>query len=324
MNPPGQARGRPRRAPPGPGAAAAAGGDGCRGGGGDSGGSGDSGDSGDSGGDGGGDVGGGRSGGVGGGRGREGRATTIASRIGDFPEWHRGRPCYAVWAIALDDAAIQARLDGLRRALHGLLLPGGARQPHVTLQVCGFPAALPARPDDFGPQQLQAQLDALAGAAAFELHIGGAFSFVSAACLSVRDPAGSLARLRAAVEQAAPCSDATPSVPHVTAGLYAGAWPLREVRARLQPLRRAPPLRLQVEALEWMSYDSRHVAGPLRPLLRVDLAGGCVRVVDPDGLRAAFAAPAVDAGAARGARADVAPCAADVQPAAAIASRSRR
>lgn len=316
MNPPAGPRGRPRRAPPGPGVAAAAGGDGCRG------------DSGDSGGDGGGDVGGGRSGGggagAGGGRGRGGRATTIASRIGDFPEWHRGRPCYAVWAIALDDAAIQARLDGLRRALHGLLLPGGARQPHVTLQVCGFPAALPARPDDFGPQQLQAQLDALAGAAAFELHIGGAFSFVSAACLSVRDPAGSLARLRAAWQQAAPCSDATPYVPHVTAGLYAGAWPLREVRARLQPLRRAPPLRLQVEALDWMSYDSRHVAGPLRPLLRVELAGGRVRVVDPDGLRAAFAAPAVDAGAARGARADVAPCAADVQPAAAIAARSRR
>ena len=58
---------------------------------------------------------------------------TLPSEQRDFVEWHRGRPHYAVWAVALDDAAIDARLDQLRAALQPLLLPDYRRQPHITL-----------------------------------------------------------------------------------------------------------------------------------------------------------------------------------------------
>ena len=217
---------------------------------------------------------------------------TIPSEQRDFPDWHQGRPVFAVWAIAVEDAAVVTRLRDLREALGGLLLPGCERQPHVTLQICGFPAAMATRHDDFTMAHLSAHVDALAAERPepFNLSIGDAFSFASAACLAVHDDAGTLLRCRAAWQRAAPGSDCTPYVPHVTAGLYANAWPLMQVQNRLlsmQSLRRLP---LRVRCLDWMAYDSRRIGGPLHTLLRVDLASGEVQVPDATRLRTAFAA----------------------------------
>lgn len=198
---------------------------------------------------------------------------TLPSAKRDFVEWHRGRPHYAVWAVALDDAAIDARLAQLRDALQPLLLPGYLRQPHVTLQLCGFVVDSPRQPDDFGPLHLQAHAEALARLrlAPFELRIGGAFSFASAACLAVHDPSSSLPRLRAALSRAAASGDATPYVPHVTAGLYRGTWPMPEVQQRLRALQSLPPIAVPVTQLAWMRYDSAVVGGPLHTLRAFDL-----------------------------------------------------
>ncbi len=210
----------------------------------------------------------------------------------DFREWHRGRRQFSVWAIRLETAgtAIDQRLGQVRAALQPLLLPGYARQPHITLHICGFPAPALQRADDFDRQQLQAQIDAVAGLrlAPLTLHIGGAFSFASAACLAVQDDHQALQRLRRVWQQAAPGADATPYVPHVTAGLYGGAWPLAAVQARLAPLVTLPTIRVQVQALDWMVYDSRHIAGPLCTLLRLDLATGQAQVPDAAALDTAF------------------------------------
>lgn len=201
---------------------------------------------------------------------------TLPSEQRDFAEWHRGRPHYAVWTVALDDPAIDARLDQLRAALQPLLLPGYQRQPHITLQLCGFAVDLPHEPGDFGPQQMQDHADALARLRLppFELHIGGAFSFASAACLAVQDPSSSLPRLRAALSQAAASDDATPYVPHVTAGLYCGAWPVHEILQRLHALQSLPEIAVPVTQLDWMHYDTAVVGGPLRTLQRFSLRAG--------------------------------------------------
>jgi 2'-5' RNA ligase len=201
---------------------------------------------------------------------------TLPSEQRDFVAWHRGRPHYALWAVALDDAAIDARLEQLCRALQPLLLPGYRRRAHVTLQLCGFAVDAPAAAGDFGPRQLQAQLDALARLRLppFELRIGGAFSFAAAACLAVQDPSGSLARLRAALAAAAADDDATPYRPHVTAGLYGGAWPVHEIRQRLRALQSLPDIAVPVTQLDWMHYDTAVVGGPLRTLRRVELPPG--------------------------------------------------
>jgi len=215
---------------------------------------------------------------------------TLASAQRDFPEWHRGRPCFAVWAIAINNRAVDQRLALVRQALQPLLLPGDQRQAHITLHVCGFPVAAPAHADDFGAAQLQAQVDALARAAVrgFALRVGGAFSFASAACLAVHDDGAALPRLRLACQQAAPSHDATPYVPHVTAGLYGGAWPMRDVQARLQALATLPCIHLPVTSLDWMVYDSGRIGGALRSLLRVDLATGQAQITNRAAFDAAF------------------------------------
>ena len=205
---------------------------------------------------------------------------TLPSEQRDFVEWHRGRPHYAVWAVALHDPAIDARLEQLRAALQPLLLPGYRRQPHITLQLCGFAVEQPRQADDFGPQQLQAHADALVRLRLppFELQVGGAFSFASAACLAVHDASDSLTRLRTALSRAVAPGDAPPSVPHLTAGLYRGAWPMHEVQQRLRALQSLPPIAVPVTRLAWMRYDTAVVGGRLRTLSYFDLGSGGLRV----------------------------------------------
>ncbi len=208
---------------------------------------------------------------------------TLPSEQRDFVAWHRGRPHYAVWALALCGAAIDARLERVRRALQPWLLPGYARQPHITLQLCGFVTDAARDAGEFGAAQLQAHAAALTRLKLppFELHIGDAFSFASAACLAVDDPSQSLQRLRHALQQAAPHRDATPYVPHVTAGLYSGRWPLREVAQRLHVLTGLPPIRVEVRSLAWMCYETRHIGGPLRTLRVFDLRRASLDEVAP-------------------------------------------
>ena len=75
---------------------------------------------------------------------------TLRNERRDFPEWHRGRPHYLLWAIDTDLAAVRARVVAAQRALDGLLLDGYRRQPHITLALCGFPAR-GAEPDPAKP-----------------------------------------------------------------------------------------------------------------------------------------------------------------------------
>ena len=111
---------------------------------------------------------------------------TLRNERRDFPEWHRGRPHYLLWAIDTDLAAVRARVVAAQRALDGLLLDGYRRQPHITLALCGFPAhgAAPAA-DEFDLAWLQARVAALEAAriAPFTLALGGLESFSSAPLL---------------------------------------------------------------------------------------------------------------------------------------------
>lgn len=69
-------------------------------------------------------------------------ALTIASEHRDFADWHRGRRQYALWAI---DMRFDGAIVAMRKHLAAYLLPGYARQAHITLSVCGFPGTTPAR-----------------------------------------------------------------------------------------------------------------------------------------------------------------------------------
>jgi len=207
----------------------------------------------------------------------------------DFSEWHRGRERYALWAIVPDEALLAKRLAEAEASLAGLLLPVYRRQPHITLHVCGFPANCRRYDDDFLPDQLQAQLAALALVAVspFVLEVGGLGSFATAPYLTVDDPTGALAPLRSALAVAGGEWRESAYVPHITVGLYAGAYPVARV-ARGRSQLAADPVSLPMSRIALMTYDSRVVGGPLQTVAEFDLADKLLR---PESSSSLFVAP---------------------------------
>lgn len=204
---------------------------------------------------------------------------TLRNERRDFHAWHRGRPHYLLWALDVDAPPLRARVTAAQRALDGLLLEDYRRQPHITLALCGFPAVARApAADEFDAGLIVRQLAALQAAApaAFELAVGGLESFSSAPFLCVHDPSGALASLRRCLQVGD--DDAHGGyVPHVTVGLYAGAWPTAELAERFRALADAPRLACRIDRLSLMGYDAADIGGSLFTLADYDLAARRLR-----------------------------------------------
>lgn len=185
----------------------------------------------------------------------------------DFPEWHRGRPRYALWALDVDVTSVRAAVAGAARHLDGYLLDNYRRQPHITLALCGFPTGSPEHPDDFGPAALGAQLAALQAQAPapFAVEIGQLASFSSAPFLAARDVDGGIHALRRALTGEQP-EPGGPYTPHVTVGLYGGAWPTARVQAQLDGFDGQAAIHCPIERLSLMSYAAPEIGGPLETL----------------------------------------------------------
>ncbi len=198
---------------------------------------------------------------------------TLQNQRRDFPEWHLGRPRYALWALDVATPPVDRAVARAARHLDGLLLDGYARQPHITLALGGFPSPAPTHPDDYGPAAFDTQVAALRALAAapFEIDIGGMASFTSAPFLTVGDDEGGIRRLHQALGGMHPGG---PYTPHVTVGLYGGEWPTTEVLARLDSLTDAPPVRCRIERVSLMSYAAAEIGGPLAILADFHLADG--------------------------------------------------
>lgn len=196
----------------------------------------------------------------------------------DFVEWHRGRPCFVLWALDLDLPEVRARQQAAADQLGALLLEPYRRQPHLTLGLCGFPSAAPAAADEFGPVRLAAQLDALRTLRPppFDVEIGALESFASAPFLTTEAACGSLDRLHACLAGGPMDPPAHAYVPHLTVGLYAGAWPTVEIDRRLDTYA-ASPLRLRIERLSLLGYAAAEVGGPLTRLADYELSDGRFR-----------------------------------------------
>jgi hypothetical protein len=123
------------------------------------------------------------------------------------------------------------------------------RQPHITLQLCSFPAVAPCHADDYPGSALQRQITALqtANLASLTLEIGDPASFASAAYLAVDDGEGGIRAARNALTGAASADDGFSYTPHVTCGLYRGEFHLPTLLQTMSACRPAAPLRLQVD-----------------------------------------------------------------------------
>lgn len=197
---------------------------------------------------------------------------TLRNEQRDFPEWHLGRPHYALWALDVDVPALRQRVAAAERHLSGLLLADYSRQPHVTLSLCGFPSACPQHTDDFGAAALAAQLAALRRAQPrpFDIEVGALASFASVPYLAVQDAGGQIAALRECLAGGSLNDSCGTYTPHVTVGLYADAWPMSEVQARLASFAGREALHLRISGISLLSYASAHIGGALACRARYD------------------------------------------------------
>lgn len=189
---------------------------------------------------------------------------TIPAEIRDFAEWHHGRETYAVWILRMEEALILDKFKSAREHLDGYLLELYRRQPHITLFVCGFLVDTLQYNDDFTQTQLQAQIDTLEQTRIqpFEIEIGGLGSFASAPFLEVYDSDNGIARLREILSRGGREFRTTTYSPHLTVGLYAGAFDSREVSRRLAEFP-IDTIRCKVEAVTLATYRAQEIAGLL-------------------------------------------------------------
>ena len=203
-------------------------------------------------------------------------ANTMASERRDFVEWHRGRSPYVFWALDVDTPALRHQLSRAERHLSGLLLDDYRRQPHVTLDLCGFPAASPGDADEFTNAWLNERVQSLhaAGLAEFDIEIGGLSSFISAPYLDVRGADANLTTIRQCLADNTGNRLLGNYVPHCTVGLYAAAWPAGAVVERLLAFPGREAMHFAVKRISLMSYHPSEIAGPLRLLGDFWLASG--------------------------------------------------
>ncbi len=189
---------------------------------------------------------------------------TLPAATGDHAEWHRGRSTYCLWHIGLDEAAVRDRVAAAQEHLAPYLLRPYLRQPHITLFVCGFPNNGSRYDDDYSNEQFDLHAAALRHAEIppFSIELGRLNSFASAPYLEVRDPDKGIERVRTTL--AGPMAEVgrTAYTPHLTVGLYGGAFPSAVVMERISSFLEAP-LVVSVDRITFASYEARALAGTL-------------------------------------------------------------
>ncbi|HXY53643.1 MAG TPA: 2'-5' RNA ligase family protein [Nitrospirota bacterium] len=198
---------------------------------------------------------------------------TITSSPGDFSKWHRGRKEFSIWMIELEHDEVHRKIWAARNHLSGLLLSPYERQPHITLVVCGFLVNERRWYDDYDKSQFDAHCRQLKESKLkpFSIEIHGLDSFASAPFFHVRDCQGGIEQIKALLSTTAIDIDDDRYSPHVTVGLYSGAFDSRIVLERIKAFA-DEPIRLSVDRITFAAYDASDIRGPLVYKHRVELS----------------------------------------------------
>ena len=176
--------------------------------------------------------------------------------------------------IKLEQDTVLRKVETARKHLTGLLLTPYERQPHITLFVCGFLADERRFDDDYARHQLDAHYRLIEDSKIppFSIEIGGLNSFASAPFLHVFDSENGIERLRTLLSTTTAEIERDRFTPHVTVGLYAGAFESRLVLDRIRSFV-DEPIELSVDRIIFAAYDSSDICGPLVYKHHVVLAG---------------------------------------------------
>ena len=201
-------------------------------------------------------------------------ANTTKNIDRDFHEWHQGRPRYAIWAIDVDTPEVRQQLQAAEQQLTGLLLENYARQPHITLSVCGFLSDKAEQADDFGVNHFEDQIANLSQLklTPFEIEIGTLASFSSAPFFHIKDDSNNIASLNKCLNLGMPHNRHDQYIPHITVGLYADASSSTSVSIKLDSFPAANALRCKVNRISLMCYNSAEIGGALHTIADFDFA----------------------------------------------------
>lgn len=190
---------------------------------------------------------------------------TLATENRDYGFWHRGRKRFAAWGIDIRNPAVEFRFDKARACMAEFLFEPYLRQPHITLLVCGFLRKTEEFIDDYGSEKLRSHIQDLhqAQIKPFEINIGGLNSFAAAPFLEVIDIEGGLERIRKILGASDYETGPREYVPHLTTGLYAGAFHTKQVAEKISELRRCPLIPHTVDRIKLLTYSAFELAGPL-------------------------------------------------------------
>ena len=205
---------------------------------------------------------------------------TLGNADLDFVRWHRGRPFYFCWLVMVETPDWTSALRRAASRLRPWLVPGYARQGHVTILPGGFPG--------------QGSLDITAIRACarriqpFGITLGPLGSFTSSPCFEVLDPGAMLNRLRGALRPVLsdPLSQVSDSEyrPHLTVGLYRERFATGGIAKTIAAFPAPVDATMRVESISLCAYDARSIKGPLSEAARVELGSGRVEILGYAGL----------------------------------------
>ena len=199
--------------------------------------------------------------------------SVIATRAGDYPEWHRGRDNYSLWYIEIKHPELLAYLDQLRVDFSEFLYTPNTRQFHITLFVCGFLTAQSTiLDDDFSIAQLQQQLHDLSqhSAQKIQLKTGEIHSFTSALFVEIIDTNALLLKLRHILAQHAMEIAPLTYCPHITLGLYRNSFNSDLIFKRIEKIQQKS-FELSIDHLTFGTYQAKVLQGQLHPFQQFQL-----------------------------------------------------
>ena len=188
----------------------------------------------------------------------------------EFPQWHKGRDRYYVWAIDIRSPEIQVRINQISHICKAYLLDDYQRTPHITVFVAGFLQQAVIHDDDFDDVHLEAQKAILKNTITqkIPLSVTGVNSFLSCPFLEIIDEENGLQKIRNALfslygQPHRPEIRDGDYLPHITLGLYKSNYPYQQIATLLSEYRKLEPISLLVDNISLMSYDAKVIGSSL-------------------------------------------------------------
>lgn len=199
---------------------------------------------------------------------------------GDFYEWHKGRPKYAVWVLEpSNNEQFFERYYAAQKHLSKYLINDYQRKPHITLAPCGFLVSERKLVDDYSPDLLQQDIDQILKLPITSVDVvikNILISYAIAPGFKVIDQYGSLKMLNDLLGKKDHYAKNYQYFPHVTVGLYNNEWETSLILDELMSFAIQEDILLTFDTLKLVSYIPIVSGGALEDELIINLSNKTV------------------------------------------------